>query len=1109
MMIRGGIRKAKISHLLFERTATGGEPRRFLASSRLSTLRHSYMLTENARNVYPLSSILLSDNMTVMYSSKPSFDDDIKPLPIGSSLSDKDYGGIPREEEPISIFFQKRKEALDKEKQQQIHKRKIIRGDNNKSSKHASTPARSQQDENLHSSGFHHQQNQQQNHIRQQHDRRQQGNKYGKNINNGNFRRNNNNNNLSYFHNRNNSMNNNNIYNDNNNDNKNNNNRRGRPEGLSDVLHGVSRNQTKNQQQSSQQFQQKHNNNHYQNRGSRFNNTNRDGNSRNDTNNNNNNKNEATGTTRLADMMKKLRNDSPSKFQEGRLESSLSARFTRNKDSQASWRQKRFQIPSGDSQEGHRGNWQRQSGRGSRPPQAEEFLHGRIARTDDEVVDNIKAKTDMTNNNRVVILPINNSLTLMEASTLFRTKVDVIRKKLRAMGERIEGDIFDDAKTSSSPIITTLDIDMLELLAMDLGIETVRSTKEPVIVDLEKLLMLQRRSDIDIDIAEGTNTIVETYPARPPIVTIMGHVDHGKTTLMDALRRKSREQQRQSKKEKGSKKRKKKNSSKNLVGTTKNVAGTEAGGITQIISAFQVGLDGHDEKITLLDTPGHAAFRAMRQSGSHAADIIVLVIAADDGISEQTKEIINFYKSIVKGSSDSGISMVVAVNKIDKPGIDAKEAQMRIENQLLEHGIISEGMSSDGSEFGQPVQVIPTSGLSGEGLDNLMEGLLLQSEMMDLRADDQAYGEGIVMDARQEKGLGVVADCIVRWGKIEIGDVIISGDQVSQVRMLKDVNNKMLKKGLPSQPVRIIGFKSLPKAGDPLMVVKSEKIAKDMLEQRRAIDPSSSDRPDGVSSDIELHITGMRRRDTWRVNKFTNKAAKYIDKADGSVRIPIIIKADADGSLAAVRESLLNIGDDSKHTVVIDPIMEGIGEVTPSDIQMAKESEATIFSFGSKRTDQLLLNLAESEGVSICSDNVIYSLLDEAKNILGYYLPLVPKEHTHGRALVKAVFSIDTINGVDKVAGLNVMNGCIYKSKAPGGDSSTNDLDCHFRVYRDGELISPEGENVTASSLRRFKEIVESVRLGDECGLALSGFTDLEEGDEIECYSVEMKKAKL
>jgi translation initiation factor IF-2 len=1153
MMIRCGVRRSNISQLLPVRTTTGGGGihRLQASSSGFSVTNHPSMRTENSffnNNDYSYSTVLSSYNMPIRMFS-------IKPSPDESSISDKNNNNnnnnndsVPREKEAISIFFEKRKEALAKERNQ-IKKQRGGRVDDNNNENNNSadttsttTPAKNQsKSENRQSSGFQHQQKQQRNrnndnnnnnNNRQQHDRRQQGNNYGRNNNNNNnnFNRNNNSD-SSHFRSSNNS----------NSNNNNNNNRRGQPEGLSDVLPDVStQNRFKNQQQSSysqrqgqgQYKQNYNNNNNLQNRGSSFNNNrNRFGNNRND--NNNNQKNEGTGTTRLADMMKKLRKDSPSKFQEGRSEPSLSASFSRNNNnnnnnisnnSRAPWRQKRFQIPSGDGQEAHnrRNDYnQRQSGRGSRPPQAEEFLHGRISRTDEEdLVDVVSSngKIDMTDNNsRVVTLPVNNSLSLTEASSLFRVKVDDIKKKLRALGERIEGDVIykkdvENSATSSSSTkiqtITTLDIDMLELLAMDFGIETVRSANEPVIVDSEKLLMQQRRiSDTDLDTDEDTNTIVGTYPARPPIVTIMGHVDHGKTTLMDALRHRSQEQQRQRKKGTKPKSSKKKNSKNSGVGITKNIAGTEAGGITQIISAFQVDLDGQDEKITFLDTPGHAAFRAMRQSGSHAADVIVLVVAADDGISEQTVEIINFYKSIVKGSSDSGISMVVAVNKIDKPGIDAEEAQMRIENQLLEYGIISEGMSSEGSEFGQPVQVIPTSGLTGAGLDDLMEGLLLQSEVMDLRADDQANGEGIVMDARQEKGLGVVADCIIRWGKIEKGDVIISGDQVSQVRMLKDVNNKMLEKGLPSQPVRIIGFKSLPKAGDPIMVVASEEIAEEMLEQRRAIDPSTSDRPDGAGSDVELHITGMRRGDTWRVRKFTGKAA--LPKADGTVRIPIIVKADADGSLTAVRESLLNIGEDSKHTVVIDPIMEGIGEVTMSDIQMAKQSEATIFAFGSKRTDQTIINLAESEGVSICSNNIIYSLLDEARDVLGAYLPLIPKEHTHGRASVKAVFSIDTVDGEEKVAGLNVMNGYIYKSKAPAGDSSTTDLDCHFRVYRDGQLISPEGESVTASSLRRFKELVDSVRLGDECGLALSGFTDFEEGDEIECYSVELKKAKL
>ena len=251
---------------------------------------------------------------------------------------------------------------------------------------------------------------------------------------------------------------------------------------------------------------------------------------------------------------------------------------------------------------------------------------------------------------------------------------------------------------------------------------------------------------------------------------------------MDALRRRSDDGKGQAKKK--SKSKKKKKAKTKSAGST-DVAGTEAGGITQIISAFQVAMDGHDMPVTFLDTPGHAAFRSMRQSGSHAADVIVLVIAADDGVSEQTIEILDFYKSIVKGS-EGGISLVVALNKIDKPGVDIDEAQRRIENQLLEQGIIPEGMGSADSEFGAPVQVIPTSGITGQGLDDLMEGLLLQSEVMDLRADEKAEGEGIVMDATMEKGLGVVATAIIRWGNMKRGDVVVSGDQIGRVKILKD-----------------------------------------------------------------------------------------------------------------------------------------------------------------------------------------------------------------------------------------------------------------------------------------------------------------------------------
>lgn len=1088
MMIRCAVRRASVGRRLRASTTSGGFGR-VEGLYELSERKFQTILSETQMNSHQnsLSSVML-------YSTKPSHENKSftrKEASSESPLTGKD-GDVPMEKEAISLFFEKRKAALAKEQQEEQQQRGSRVDPTNSENTRTSRPMMRNHDqrknENRQSAGSQQrqQQNQNQQRNRQQHDRRRWENSKNKSHGrNNNFHRNNNEN-----KNHGNSL-----------DNKSN------PEGLSDVLQVMSRHRDGNQNQSTQRPQRGQNqqNNQDTHKGNRLprNNDQKESprfntNNRNDRNSSYiNRNNQPGGTLRLAEMMKKLRKDTPPNLHQERSEQSSSDRFSRhNKDTRASWRQKRFAIPLSDDkgQERRGNNRYRGSGRGSQPPQAEEFLQGRIPRTDNgdtNEINNGKPEADMPD--KAVTLPISNSLSLTEVSSLFRVKVDDIKKKLRAMG---------------APAGDALDIDMLELLAMDLGIETVRSTNEPVVVDTEQLLMQQRRSDTENDTSSDAS-LANSYPSRPPIVTIMGHVDHGKTTLMDALRRRSQEQQKKGQKGTSSKSKKKKG--KNAGGgMTKNVAGTEAGGITQIISAFQVALEGQDEKITFLDTPGHAAFRAMRQSGSHAADVIVLVVAADDGISEQTVEIIDFYKSIVKGSSDSGISMVVAVNKIDKPGIDAEEAQMRIENQLLEHGIISEGMSSEGSEYGQPVQVIPTSGITGEGLDDLMEGLLLQSEIMDLRADDTVNGEGIIMDARQEKGHGVVADCIVRWGKIEKGNVIISGDQVSQVRMLKDVNDKMIENGLPSQPVRIIGFKSLPKAGDPLMVVDSEEVAEEMLQQRRALDLSTSDRPDGHRSDVELHITGMRRGDTWRVKKFTNKAA--IGESDGTVRIPIIVKADADGSLVAVRESLLNIGDDSKHAVIIDPIMEGIGEVTPSDIQMAKESEATIFSFGSIKVDQSTMNLAESEGVSICTNNIIYSLLDEAKVVLGSYLPLIPKEHTHGRAVVKEIFSIDTEDGEEKIAGLNVLKGNIYKSKAPvsGEDSSTTiDLDCHFRIYRGGKLVSPGDESVTATSLRRFKELVESVRLGEECGLGLSGYTDFEEGDEIECYSLEMEKAKL
>ena len=424
------------------------------------------------------------------------------------------------------------------------------------------------------------------------------------------------------------------------------------------------------------------------------------------------------------------------------------------------------------------------------------------------------------NEDRVVTLP-NHPITLVEASTLLRVKITEIRRKLQGLGEQVprHGDTEVDEEF-------TIDVDVMELLVLECGLTSVRTEISEISkLQDEQSILLQRRRAVTVDEVESeataaneagsdTSPVVgpKKYPTRPPVVCIMGHVDHGKTTLMDALRRRSVAQNSDSRSAKKAKKKKRGKEKKGGGGALhRDVAGTEAGGITQVVSAFQVSLPDLENEssgiVTFLDTPGHAAFKAMRQSGSHAADVIVLVVAAEDGVSEQTVEIINFYKSIVEGSSDGatdddggGITMVVALNKIDKPGIIVDEAMVRIESQLLEHGILTEGMMGAGSGddasdmyVGPPVQVIPTSGLTGQGLDELMEGLLLQSEVMDLRADDAASAEGIVMDARMEKGLGAVTDCIIRWGTLKRGDVVVSGTNIGRVKTLKDGKYPALK----------------------------------------------------------------------------------------------------------------------------------------------------------------------------------------------------------------------------------------------------------------------------------------------------------------------------
>jgi translation initiation factor IF-2 len=700
---------------------------------------------------------------------------------------------------------------------------------------------------------------------------------------------------------------------------------------------------------------------------------------------------------------------------------------------------------------------------------------------------------------QTVILP-SFQISLPEASSLFRTKTSTLIDLLRGMGEDMPG--VDEDSWMLSP-------DALGMLALELGITFENATVKNAVVDDEALLM-QRRAAATIapeTVVVNTTPTYESYPHRPPVVCIMGHVDHGKTTLMDALRRRA------SGADDGGKTKKKSKDKKREKGTKGpkhpgDVAGTEAGGITQVISAFQIPLTQEASKapaVTFLDTPGHAAFTAMRQSGSDAADIIVLVVAADDGVSEQTIEILDFYKSIVKEAGSGGISLVVAMNKIDKPGVELEESTLRIQSQLLEHGVLTEGMPSDNSgDYGPAVQMIPVSGLTGAGLDDLIEGIALQSEIMDLRAPVDTRAEGIVMDARVDKGVGIVADCIIRWGSIQKGDVVVSGTSKGKVRLLKDPANAPLKLGLPSQPVRIIGFDEAPKAGDPIVCVESEEIADDLVTRRKAAaDASGVATANGQSLELQSSGRHMMRHE-WKeaLEKKYGMDQEDGTSGDGPVRIPVVIKADADGTLAAIRDSLLQIGATSSQNIVIEPVKLGVGPVLATEIQIAKECNAAIVCFNLKN-EQVITNLADENGVSLLLSDVIYTLLDEARVEFAKYLEPVPVEVVHGRAKVQAVFAIG--GKTEKVAGLQVLEGALFKDKVKVKGESFKST-CQYRVLRDGKTIV---DNIGASSLKHFKDDVEEVGRGKECGLSLTDHDDYEKGDEIECFSIEMKRPAI
>ena len=493
---------------------------------------------------------------------------------------------------------------------------------------------------------------------------------------------------------------------------------------------------------------------------------------------------------------------------------------------------------------------------------------------------------------------------------------------------------------------------------------------------------------------------------RSPVVTVMGHVDHGKTSLLDHIR-----------------------SSRVAVG--------EAGGITQHIGAYHVKTD--MGMITFLDTPGHAAFTAMRARGAKSTDIVILVVAADDGVMPQTEEAVQHARA-------AGVPIVVAINKMDKEGADPD----RVKNELAAKDVIPE-------DWGGDTQFVPVSAHSGEGIDTLLESLLLQSELLELKAPAHVPANGLVIESRLDRGRGPVASLLVQQGTLKQGDIVLAGLQYGRVRAMLDENGQPVKVAGPSIPVEILGLDGTPDAGDPFVAVESEKRAREIADFRQEKQRSSK----------------LARQQAAKLDSM------FETMTAGEVKtLNIVVKTDVRGSLEALQSSLSDLGNDE---VKVNVVAGGVGGITETDVSLAMTSNAVIFGFNT-RADAKARDLAENEGVEVRYYNVIYDLIDDVKAALTGMLSPELREEIVGIAEVRDVFRSPKFG---LIAGCMVTEGTVSRSKP-------------IRVLRDSIVIY-EGE---LESLRRFKDDASEVRNGTECGIGVKNYTDVKVGDLIEVFDV-------
>jgi len=585
---------------------------------------------------------------------------------------------------------------------------------------------------------------------------------------------------------------------------------------------------------------------------------------------------------------------------------------------------------------------------------------------------------------REVVLP--ETITIQElANRMSERGVDVI-KLLMKQGQMLK-------------ITDVIDADTAEIIAVEMG-HTVKRVAE---------------SDVEEGLFDTPDVDGNLQP-RPPVVTIMGHVDHGKTSLLDALRK-------------------------------ANVVSGEAGGITQHIGAYQVKspLGGY---ITFIDTPGHAAFTAMRARGAKVTDIVVLVVAADDGVMPQTIEAINHAKA-------AGVPIIVAINKIDKP--DAKPERVRAE--LLQYEVQVESLGGDTLE-------VEVSAKLHTNLDKLLEAISLQSEVLDLHADPDRPAEGTVIEARLDRGRGPVATVLVQRGTLAVGNIVVAGSQWGRVRALIDDQGRNCVQAGPSFPVEILGFSGAPEAGDRVAVVESEARAREISEYRER---QKRDQAAARGGSARASLADMMSQ----------------IKTAGRKEFPLVIKGDVQGSVEAIIAALEKLGTEE---VMARIVHAGVGGISESDIALAEASKAAVIGFN-VRAHKEARELSEQIGIEIRYYNIIYNLVDDVKAAMSGLLAPTMRETMLGNALIQEVFNISKVG---KVAGCRVTDGTVERGQ-------------HVRLIRDNVVVH-EGK---LSTLKRFKDEVKEVLAGQECGMAFENYQDMRAGDVIECYRVEEIKRSL